>query len=132
MVQKRLDFVHVTKSPNAAIAQLDMKYSFSDYQHTEQTVNYIPQTFFSNKVHQVRLEAFHEPYANWQGSLGLQLSSGQFSAVDLTNLTKAIAVIPATKTDTVGLFLVEKSSWNAFDIRSGALAGGSKCFYQSR
>jgi len=119
LLQKRLDLVHVIKNPIEGFSKLDLKYAYTNYQHTENSVDHIPQTNFTNVVNQVRLEAFHDVYANWFGSLGLQLRSGKLGAIDLTSVGNTAAVIPSTQSNSLAIFLVENTSLAAIDFKTG-------------
>ena len=122
MLQKRLDLVHVIRNPMSGIAQIDLKYANTNYQHTELSTSHIPQTYFTNMVNQFRLEAIHEPIASWSGSFGLQLSTGQLGAIDLSGngaIGANAAVIPKTQSNRLALFLVENTSVATVDIKTG-------------
>jgi len=119
LLQKRLDLVHVIRNPIEGFSKLDLKYAYTNYQHTEYSVDSIPQTYFTNVVNQVRLEAFHDVYANWFGSVGLQLRSGKLGAIDLTSVGNTAAVIPSTQSNSLAIFLVENTSLAAIDFKTG-------------
>lgn len=119
MVQKRLDLVHVIRNPLVGISQLDLKYAYTNYQHTELSTSHTPQTYFTNMVNQLRLEAIHEPIATWSGSFGMQLSTGRLGAIDLSDNGANAAVIPKTQSNHIALFLVENTSVATVDIKTG-------------
>ena len=119
LIQKRLDLVHVIRHPVAGISQLDLKYAYTNYQHTEQSIDHVPQTYFTNIVNQLRIEAFHEPIADWSGSFGIQLSTGRLGAIDLTGVGATAAIIPKTQSNNLAIFLVENTSVASIDIKTG-------------
>ncbi len=119
LLQKRLDLVHVINNPITGVSKLDLKYAYTNYQHTEFSADHIPQTYFTNLVNQVRLEAFHDEYANWLGSFGIQLRTGQLGAFDLTSVGNSAAVIPKTQSNSLAVFLVENTSVASLDFKTG-------------
>lgn len=119
MQQKRFDLVHVVQNPFDGFHQIDLKYAYIDYSHTELSTEKIPQTGFTNIMHQIRVEAYHNPIDLWQGSMGAQFSSGKLSALDLTTPNVAAAIIPQTQLNNFALFLTEHASIEKMDYRLG-------------
>ncbi len=119
LFQKRLDLVHVIRNPIEGFSKLDLKYAYTNYQHTEFSAVNIPQTYFTNVVNQVRFEAFHDVYASWLGSVGLQLRTGKLGAIDLTSVGNSAAVIPTTQSNSLAIFLVENTSLATIDFKTG-------------
>ena len=119
LFQKRLDLVHVIRNPIEGFSKLDLKYAYTNYQHTEFSADNIPQTYFTNVVNQVRFEAFHDVYASWLGSVGLQLRTGKLGAIDLTSVGNSAAVIPTTQSNSLAIFLVENTSLATIDFKTG-------------
>ncbi len=82
------------------------QYSKTDYTHTEFT-NTVPGTVFKNRGSDLRLEARHAKFGNFDGLLGLQMEDSRFSA----DGDEAFA--PYSRTQQNALFGYEeyKTSW---------------------
>jgi iron complex outermembrane receptor protein len=87
--------------------------SHTDYKHTE-FLNAVPETFFSNKGQDLRIEARHRQLAGWQGVMGVQAESGRFSAVG----DEAFA--PFSRTRSQALFVHEELSTTWGQVTAGA------------
>ncbi|NBC22414.1 MAG: TonB-dependent receptor [Gammaproteobacteria bacterium] len=74
----------------------------NDYEHAEIEPSGEVGTLFENDAWQARVEAIHAPLAGWRGAFGLQLDDRDFSAAGEE------AFISPTKTESLGLFLVEE------------------------
>ena len=87
--------------------------SQTDYRHTE-FFNGGPETVFSNKGQDLRIEARHRALAGWQGVLGVQTESSRFSAVG----DEAFA--PFSRTRSQALFVHEElpTAWG--QVTTGA------------
>ena len=87
--------------------------SHTDYRHTE-FFNGGPETVFSNKGQDLRIEARHRALAGWQGVLGVQTESSRFSAVG----DEAFA--PFSRTRSQALFVHEElpTAWG--QVTTGA------------
>ena len=85
----------------------------TDYRHTE-FFNGGPETVFSNKGQDLRIEARHRALAGWQGVLGVQTESSRFSAVG----DEAFA--PFSRTRSQALFVHEElpTAWG--QVTTGA------------
>lgn len=83
--------------------------SHTDYRHTE-FFKGGPETVFSNKGQDLRIEARHRALAGWQGVLGVQTESSRFSAVG----DEAFA--PFSRTRSQALFVHEElpTAWGQF------------------
>jgi iron complex outermembrane receptor protein len=87
--------------------------SHTDYQHTE-FFNGGPETVFSNKGQDLRIEARHRTLAGWQGVLGVQTESSRFSAVG----DEAFA--PFSRTRSQALFVHEELPTTWGQVTAGA------------
>lgn len=105
MEKKRTDFRLSLNNLSPFLESLDWKASYSDYQHVE-LENGETGTQFNHEIWQNRVQISHAPIGNVHGVLGLQQSSSEFSAVGEE------AFIPPSKTDQVGLFIVENIHTN--------------------
>jgi len=87
--------------------------SHTDYRHTE-FFNGGPETVFSNKGQDLRIEARHRALAGWQGVVGVQTESSRFSAVG----DEAFA--PFSRTRSQALFVHEElpTAWG--QVTTGA------------
>src|SRR6056297_715703 len=74
----------------------------NDYEHAEIEPSGEIGTLFENDAWQARVEAIHAPIAGWRGAFGLQLDDRDFSAAGEE------AFLTPTKTESLGLFLVEE------------------------
>jgi iron complex outermembrane receptor protein len=70
-------------------------------------------TRFRNKALESRAEISHKPIANWQGIFGFQFQDRNFSALGEE------AVVPVTKSNSAGLFLVEERNWDRWRLELG-------------
>ena len=94
--------------PDAWVESIALRYSFTDYQHQELEIEgdeALVGTLYDREGHETRLTLRHSPLGAWQGVIGVQASSSDFSALG------AEAFIPETKEEASALFLVER--WEA-------------------
>ncbi len=87
--------------------------SHTDYRHTE-FFKGGPETVFSNKGQDLRIEARHRALSGWQGVLGVQTESSRFSAVG----DEAFA--PFSRTRSQALFVHEELPTNWGQVTAGA------------
>lgn len=101
MEQSRYDaLMHLHDfAPGIEIARVFLTYT--DYEHAEIEGGGEVGTLYANESIQSRVELVHASFARFDGVLGLQTASGQFSA------TGEEAFIPVTDYREWGLFLVE-------------------------
>jgi iron complex outermembrane receptor protein len=92
---------------------LKVRLSHTDYSHTEFEGPEVG-TVFANRGQDLRIEARHHPLAGWQGVLGAQLESSQFSAVGEE------AFAPFSRSRSQAVFLHEElpTSWG--QLNAGA------------
>jgi iron complex outermembrane receptor protein len=94
------DFRH-TKMAGGWLQGLKMQFTRNQYQHTE-FESEVPKTVFDSAGHEFRLEARHRKTGGWEGVLGLQLESNDFSAFGDE------AFMPVTQTRSQALFVHEE------------------------
>lgn len=101
MEQTRYDaLMHLREfAPGIEIARVFLTYT--DYEHAEIEGGGEVGTLYANESIQSRVELVHANFAGFDGVLGLQTASGQFSAIGEE------AFIPVTDYREWGLFLVE-------------------------
>jgi iron complex outermembrane recepter protein len=94
------------KNLGSVIQSVKGQYSKTDYTHTEFT-NTVPGTVFKNRGSDLRLEARHAKFGNFDGLLGLQMEDSRFSA----DGDEAFA--PYSRTQQSALFAYEeyKTTW---------------------
>jgi len=88
----------------------------NDYQHKEVEPSGEVATTFDNQQYQLRLEAVHRPLAGLKGAFGIQLDDRDFSAVG------AEAFVTPTKTNAVGVFVLEEADFDWGQLQFGARA----------
>lgn len=69
MWQNRIQVHGGWQNPLPAVKQLELRYGFTDYQHQEIEAG-DPATTFTNRQHELRLTATHQPLAGWNGAVG--------------------------------------------------------------
>ena len=99
--QTRYDAALHWHEPIAAFEVVRGFLTYTDYEHAEIEGSGEVGTEFSNETWEGRLEAVHQQMGGFHGVLGLQASSGEFSAIGEE------AYIPETESSEWGLFLVE-------------------------
>ena len=82
------------------------QYSKTDYTHTEFTET-VPGTVFKNRGSDLRLEARHAKFGNFDGLVGLQLEEGRFSA----DGDEAFAPYSRTRQNALFAYEEYKTSW---------------------
>ncbi len=110
--QTRVD-LHGALEFGNVLESLRFKVAHNDYQHQEIEPDGEVATTFENDAWESRMELVHAPVAGWRGSIGLQLSDREFSAVG------AEAFVPATDTRSLGLFVLEEYAFESGFIEFG-------------
>ena len=99
--QTRYDAALHWHEPIAALEVMRGFLTYTDYEHAEIEGSGEVGTEFSNETWAGRLEAVHQQMGGFHGVLGMQASSGEFSAIGEE------AYIPETDSSEWGVFLVE-------------------------
>ena len=94
------------KNLSGLIQSVKGQYSKTDYTHTEFTET-VPGTVFKNRGSDLRLEARHAKFGNFDGLLGLQLEDSRFSA----DGDEAFAPYSRTRQNALFAFEEYKTSW---------------------
>jgi iron complex outermembrane receptor protein len=89
------------------------RWSHTHYQHTE-FFQGGPETVFSNKGQDLRIEARHRSLAGWQGVVGVQTESSRFSAVG----DEAFAPFSRTRSQAVFVHEERPTAWG--QVTAGA------------
>lgn len=105
LLSKRLDLRGEIHEPFAGVERIRLRTSHTDYRHHEIEAGEISTTFL-NKGYEARIEVQHAALLGWRGVTGVQYGNTEFSAIG------AEAFIPTTKSDTLGLFVVEHYELN--------------------
>ncbi len=112
MEQDRFGLTGELYNPIKGIEQLNFSSAYTDYQHAE-IEDGIPGTSFTNKTFEARLTAEHEDIANWHGLVGLHHQTSDFAAIGEEAFT------PASKTNTLALFVLEERSFGDVKAQLG-------------
>lgn len=104
--QTRYDLSGELDKPIIGFEKLKVRMGYNDYNHNEIEGTGEVATRFKNKGLESRAELLHAPIANWKGVFGVQFQDRDFSALGEE------AVVPITKSNSTGLFLVGERSWD--------------------
>lgn len=85
----------------------------TDYQHTEFQGEEIG-TRFASEADEGRIELTHGARGGWIGAIGVQAFDRTFEAIGEE------AFVPRTQTSSVGVFVTEQRTWDAFQLDLGA------------
>lgn len=114
--QTRYDIAGELDDPFRGFKRLKVRMGYNDYKHAEIEGSGEIGTRFNNQGFEGRVELLHAPVANWQGVFGVQLQDRNFSALGEE------ALVPATKSRSTGLFLVEERNWARWRLELGGRA----------
>jgi iron complex outermembrane recepter protein len=99
---RRVDVRGELTAPFAGVERLRFRGGYTDYAHDEVDDGQVGTTF-SNKGHELRLEAQHAPLGPLRGVVGVQTSLSDFAAVGEESF------IPKSRTRNTAIFLFEES-----------------------
>ncbi|HET7061380.1 MAG TPA: TonB-dependent receptor [Nitrosospira sp.] len=111
--QTRYDLAGELNEPLRGFERLKVRVGYNDYKHNEIEGTGAIATRFRNQALESRAELLHAPLAKWQGVFGFQFLYRNFSALGEE------AVVPVTKSDSAGLFLVEERNWDRWRVELG-------------
>ena len=119
--QDRYDIEAQINNPFAGIESINFRLGVNDYEHAELALNveddpssgFGTGTLFTNEAYEARLLANHESIAGFDGTIGLQVSDRDFSAVGEE------AFIQQTDAETFGIFWVGERDFSAFALELG-------------
>lgn len=97
---ERIDLRGEWRQPIAGIERLKLRASHTDYQHQELEAGAVSTTF-SNTGHEVRVEANHTALMGWEGTVGVQHSQFEFSALGEESF------LPVTDNQSISVFVME-------------------------
>jgi iron complex outermembrane receptor protein len=118
MHQRRYDFDSLVKEPFAGFENFKFKTGFTNYRHSELDLEGAPQTNFTNRSLETRMEMSHKPVAGWHGSFGFQTENTNFAALNARDGSPD--TVPATRSTSHALFLVEEHKLGPLDMNAGA------------
>lgn len=113
MEQTRFDVALHLHEPLPGLEVVRSFVTYTDYQHREIEGSGEVGTIYSNDSWEGRLELVHEPVLGVHGVVGLQVKSGEFSALG------AEAFIPVTESADTGLFVLEDYHLGAWTFETG-------------
>lgn len=111
LTSHRWDLRGEWRNPWAGVETVRLKGSHTRYGHDEVEAGAV-STAFRNRAHDVRLEVQHAPIAGWRGVVGTSQGQRNFSALGQE------AYVPATRTQTQGLFVLEQYQWGAWNFQA--------------
>ncbi len=100
-------------NPTTWLREINFALGYSDYTHTEFEGPAVG-TIFELEGFNGRLELMHEEIAGFEGTLGYEFQTSDFSALG------AEAFLPPTETSTHSLFLFEEKVYDQFRLQLGA------------
>jgi len=113
LLSRRVDLRGEIRAPLAGVERIRVRASHTDYQHDELEEEEVA-TSFLNDGYEARVEVQHVPLMGWRGVVGAQYSDTKFSALGEE------AFLPVTKSDNLGLFVVEHYELNeAWHLEAG-------------
>jgi len=112
MKQKRFDVAGELNAPASWIKNAKLKFSHSDYEHTEFEGDE-PDTTFKNKGYEGRIDIVHNSIGRFDGAFGGQVVDFDFSALGEE------AFLPLTHTQSVAGFVFEQTKWNDWTFQGG-------------
>ena len=122
--QTRYDIDSQLDAPLPGFEKLRFKAGYSDYGHVELNAEGGPETVFSNRALETRLEMTHKPVRGWSGSFGVQTEHARFSGLSAD--TGESATVPVTVSDTNAVFLVEEHDFGLARVNAGVRAESVK------
>lgn len=111
--QRRVDFAAELKREFGVFTGARAKLGLADYEHTELDAG-SPETTFTNRGYDGRLELLHGELAGFTGAWGAQLTRSDFDAIG------AEAFVPPSVTDNRALFLFEEAKTGDVTWQFGA------------
>ena len=111
--QTRIDVEAGIVDPFAHFSALNVRIGRNDYAHVEIEPNAEVGTRFAAESFEVRIELLDDNAQGFDGALGVQFGSRDFSAIG------AESFVPPVETSTAGLFWVGERDLESFDLETG-------------
>ncbi|WP_372012359.1 TonB-dependent receptor [Pseudoxanthomonas sp. 10H] len=112
LVQNRVELKAGIYDPLAFLQSLELHGAYNDYEHVEFEGREVG-TRFTSEGYDARIEAVQQELGGWRGAFGLQLGRVDFGAVGDE------AFVPATVTDSTGLFVVQERNFGPVKLELG-------------
>lgn len=112
LTQDRLELKAGVYDPLSFLQSVELHGAYSDYEHVELEGDEIG-TRFTSEGYDARIEAVQQEIGGWRGAFGLQLGRVDFGAVGEE------AFVPATVTDSTGLFVVQEKNFGPVKVELG-------------
>lgn len=112
MQQTRYDFKSEWYDPLPGIERIGFRYGLVDYQHIELERG-LPFTTFTNDVGEGRLEIDHHGLDNLAGTVGVQWTNRDFSALGVETY------VPETQQDSLGFYTTQAYTLDQFEFKLG-------------
>lgn len=113
LTQNRIELKAGVYEPLSFLESVELHGAYNDYEHVELEGGQVG-TRFTSEGYDARLQAVQHEVAGWRGAFGLQLGRVDFAAVGEE------AFVPATLTDSWGLFVVQEKNFDPFKLELGA------------
>lgn len=115
--EKRYDTDLLIKHPFDGFESARVRFSYTDYRHTELDLDDVPEINFSNRSFQSRWELAHGAWKGWHGLFGIQTEHSRFAAraADPSEPT----TVPPTRSRSQALFAVEEKEFGPVRINAG-------------
>ncbi|AKC88159.1 membrane protein [Pseudoxanthomonas suwonensis] len=113
LVQNRLELKAGVYEPLSFLESLELHGAYNDYEHVELEGREVG-TRFTSEGYDARLQAVQKETGGWRGAFGLQLGRVDFAAEGEE------AFVPATVTDSWGLFVVQERNFDPIKLELGA------------
>jgi iron complex outermembrane receptor protein len=119
--ENRYDFDSQVNKPFAGIETLRFKAGYTDYHHAELGEDNAPETLFSNRAFESRLELTHDtipfgPGTGLSGTFGVQTNDTHFSALSAQG---GPDTVPVTHSTSNAVFLVEETGIGPVRLNAG-------------
>jgi iron complex outermembrane receptor protein len=115
--QNRYDIDSLVNAPFEGFESARFKAGFTDYHHAELGEDQAPETIFSNRSFESRLELTHKPLAGLHGTFGVQTENTHFSALSAAG---GPDTVPVTHSTSEAGFLVEEAGLGPVRLNAGA------------
>lgn len=112
LTQNRVEMKAGVLDPADFLSSIDLRAAYTDYEHVELEGGEVG-THFRNKGHELRLEAVQNEWNGWHGAFGLQATRSDFNAQGEE------AFVPATITNSLGLFVLQHRQFSDFKLELG-------------
>ncbi|MBY0574152.1 MAG: TonB-dependent receptor [Undibacterium sp.] len=97
---------------------IKFKLGSTQYRHTEKQQDGTPSTIFNNRAFETRLTFSHGNFYGWEGSMGVQTETSQFSA--LAASTGRADTVPTTSSVSNAIFALEQKTFGSVIASTGA------------